>query len=210
LSPSKLAVILILVVIIASSSGTVLGYYVSPNNRTTQTITLSPSAQVYSQTLTLTVVTLMTTTQTVISTSTNNELEITGEVFTTTVTTTNAVTANQQTTSTSNGLYRLTFNQTGYCSPPAYLAPWAVSLSNGVTIIQPPNATLPLSESGPFTFTASYKNYSMIAFSVPDGTYNFTLYPQVEFFHQSGSVSVDGSDVTIQPRGTVIPCAATT
>lgn len=71
----KIAAILILAVVVASASGAVLGYYVSPaSNRSIQTVT--QSAIVYSQTMTQTVVAVRTTTQTVTLQNLTDEYEL--------------------------------------------------------------------------------------------------------------------------------------
>jgi len=107
------------------------------------------------------------------------------------------VTQNTLTTSKSPILYEVVFNDTGYCPPPplTYPASWAVSLNNK-TIVEPPSAGFPLPEQP--EFSPAFKIYSTITFSVPDGTYNYTVYPQPVFFLQNGKVVVNGSDVVVQ------------
>jgi len=66
----------------------------------------------------------------------------------------NAAVASNFTTTTSAGatrLYDVTFQQSGDCSPPVYVAPWSVTLGNE-TSAEPSNATLPIPGGG---FTAS-------------------------------------------------------
>ena len=51
-------------------------------------------------------------------------------------------------------VYKVTFQQTGWCTPPVYTAPWEVTLGNE-TEVEPSNATLPIptntaTESGAF------------------------------------------------------------
>ena len=113
------------------------------------------------------------------------------------------------TTTETAQLFELVFNETGYCSPAVYPAPWAVTLNNKTTLVEPPNASLPLPENGVTSYSPSNKNYSMIVFSVPNGTYNYTIYPKV-IFRQSGTVTVNNSDVLIQVIGTGVPCTAHT
>ncbi len=105
-------------------------------------------------------------------------------------------------------LFEVEFIQQGVCSDPeVWLAPWAVSLNN-VTIVRPSNATLPLSESS-FGAGPSGENYSTISFSVPNGTYNYTVYPR-SFLGETGIVTVDGSDVLITVNGAPVSCTTRT
>jgi len=99
-------------------------------------------------------------------------------------------------TNTSAMLHEVIFNDTGNCPPPplGYPASWAVSLDNK-TIVEPPGAGFPppaYPEISP-----AFKNYSVITFSVPDGTYQYTVYPQTEFYLDNGTVVVNGSDVVV-------------
>ena len=103
-------------------------------------------------------------------------------------------------------VYKVTFNQTGQCPPPRlYYAPWYVTLG-GETQIEPPNTTLPLSTLGG-NASSQYLRYSMIVFSVPDGTYEYTgqLVASPPFV---GNVTVDGSDVTLNIAGWPIACVS--
>jgi hypothetical protein len=126
-------------------------------------------------------------------------------------TTTAAITILQTTTMSSTQqstrLYEMTFSEAGYCSPPAYYAPWAVALNNKTTIAEPPSATLPLEVNGG-AYSPYNKNFSVITFSVPNGTYDYAIYPQPMFQFQSGVVTVNGSDVLVRVHGISIPCAA--
>ncbi len=123
--------------------------------------------------------------------------------FPTTTTTTKTVT----TPAGAPRLYEVEFAQQGVCSPEVWLAPWAVTLNNQ-TVVRPSNATLPLSENS-FGAGASGENYSVIAFSVPDGTYSYIVYPQ-SFLGQTGNVTVDGSDVLITVHGAPVSCTTST
>jgi hypothetical protein len=107
---------------------------------------------------------------------------------------------------TATQVYKVTFNQTGQCPPPRlYYAPWYVTLGSE-TQIEPPNATLPLSTlSG--TAASYYQRYSTILFSVPDGTYEYTL-QVVGSSPFVGTVAVNGSDVTISVLGQAVACVA--
>ena len=114
------------------------------------------------------------------------------------------------TTSAAGGthLYEVTFHQSGACSPLAYVAPWSVTLGNE-TIAEPSNATLPISE-GSYAAGPEFQNLSTIAFSVPNGLYQYNLSPSGAFAQPTGSVMVDGSDVSIEVNGPVLTCTTTT
>lgn len=104
-------------------------------------------------------------------------------------------------------LYDVTFRQSGACSPLAYVAPWSVTLGNE-TIAEPSNATLPV-QNGTYTAGPEYQNLSTIVFSVPNGVYQYKLAPFGAFGPNSGSVTVDGSDVTVVANGPILSCAPT-
>ena len=105
-------------------------------------------------------------------------------------------------------LYDVTFHQSGACSPLAYVAPWSVTLGNE-TIAEPSTATLPI-QNGTFFAGPQYQNLSTIAFSVPDGVYQYRLAPYGAFGPNSGSVTVAGADVSIIANGPILSCAITT
>ena len=109
----------------------------------------------------------------------------------------------------SGELYDVTFKEGLGCG--GYIEQWGVQLGN-LTITQPPNIQLSqISESG---FNASGKfDLTTITFSVPSGTYPFTLYPThfssapynntaVGDIHgpsgSSGTVTVTDSNVTVE------------
>jgi hypothetical protein len=108
----------------------------------------------------------------------------------------------------SGKLYDVTFNEGRGCG--GYIDEWGVQLGN-LTITQPPNIQLSqISENG---YNASGKfGLTTITFSVPSGTYPFTLYPMhfssapynstaVGNIHgpsgSSGTVTVADTNVTI-------------
>ena len=103
----------------------------------------------------------------------------------------------------SSRLYQVMFNQTGACSPPFYLAPWSVTLGNETTIFGPANATLPLSNSH-YEAAQQFKAYAVIAFSVPNGTYTYSVQP--EFLAQKGTVTVNGADLVVQVHAPPVTC----
>jgi hypothetical protein len=103
--------------------------------------------------------------------------------------------------------FRVTFIQSGACSPLAYIAPWSVTLGNEVEA-EPAGATLPIQND---TYTASplYANDSTIIFSVPDGTYQFSISPFEPFGPDSGTVTVNGADVIVPLSGPFLSCTTT-
>ena len=94
------------------------------------------------------------------------------------------------------GMNRVTFIQQGACQPAYYVAPWSVTLGNQ-TIVEPSNATLPIPNN---QFQASTANivYAQIVFFVPSGIYNYSMSPNLMVGHSSGTILVNGSDVTVQ------------
>ena len=110
-------------------------------------------------------------------------------------------------TNRSTRLYELIFNQTGSCSPPAWLAPWSVTLENKTIIVEPPSATPNISEDS-FFASPSLKSYSVIEFSVPNGAYNYTVKPS--FLGQVGNVTVNGGDVVVQVQPAHFSCRTST
>jgi hypothetical protein len=101
-------------------------------------------------------------------------------------------------------LYDVTFMQAGDCSPSEYVAPWSVTLGSE-TIAQPANGTLPA--TGGFTTDQAL---STIAFSVPDGVYQYSISPTGDFSSNSGVVTVDGTGVLVMVYGPAIGCVTTT
>jgi len=116
-------------------------------------------------------------------------------------------------TAVANGtsrLYQVEFLQESNCPYGSWLYPWGVTVGNQ-TITQPSNATLPLSYSG--THLTGESNYSAIWFSLPNGTYSYTVIPNDPLgSHQSGDVTVDGSNVMVQVYGFIeaMGCSSTT
>jgi hypothetical protein len=100
------------------------------------------------------------------------------------------------TETTTSELYQVEFLQGSNCPPGSWLVPWAVVL-NGQTVVQPSNATLPLSYNGS-RYTGD-SNYSAIWFSLPNGTYNYTILPKNSLGNeQSGSLTISGNGAVIQ------------
>ena len=93
-------------------------------------------------------------------------------------------------------LYQVEFLQESNCPYGSWLYPWGVMLGNQ-TIVQPSNATLPLSYDG--SHLTGESNYSTIWFSLPNGTYSYTIIPNDPLGSpQSGNVTVDGSNFVVQ------------
>ena len=77
------------------------------------------------------------------------------------------------------------------------------------TVVQPSNATLPLSYAN--THLTSSGNYSDIWFSLPNGTYSYTILPKNIFGQeQSGNVTINGSGAVIQVYSFVTPFGCST
>ena len=109
-----------------------------------------------------------------------------------------------------NTYQEVVFSQSGACGNQYYLAPWSVTLSGkGMveTIVEPSNASLPISETS-YTASLVFKAYSNIVFSVPNGIYSYVVKPG--FLAQSGNVSVQGSDVTVQVHEPPVSCRTQT
>jgi len=136
-------------------------------------------------------------------------------VGTPTKTTTITSTATSVSTTTqaegSSRLYQVEFSQESNCPYGVWVVPWAVVLNNQ-TIVQPSNATLPLLRSTNGTSDDFDINYSAIWFSLPNGTYSYTIFPK-NFYgqEQSGNVTIDRSDVVVQVSAfiTAMGCSST-
>jgi hypothetical protein len=91
----------------------------------------------------------------------------------------------------------LTFNQILQCPPSSsafgdYTYPWSVTV-DGLTITQPPNANF----TGDYHLSANVI-LSTIVFTVPDGTYNFTISSGNELAPGSGAVTVEDHNTVFQ------------
>lgn len=104
----------------------------------------------------------------------------------------------------SSGLYPVSFLQQGACSPPYYLAPWSVTLG-GQTETEPANATV----SATASVLQSNVAYSNITFWEPDGTYNYTVAPMGQLQPDSGSVTVAGFGLEVLINGPSMACSPT-
>jgi len=103
-------------------------------------------------------------------------------------------------------LYEVTFVQVSACRE--YIHPWGVQLGN-LSIVQPPTVSLnQIPSNGAYTASGNF-NLTVIVFSVPSGTYPFTVYPTgilapelnntaIGNFHDwSGTITVTNSSVTV-------------
>jgi hypothetical protein len=106
----------------------------------------------------------------------------------------------------STPLHKVTFNETGtgcgsYGAKPTftidYVPHWYATLGN-ITIVQPSNATLPLSIEG--QNRPIFAMISKITFTVPDGSYPYYVSLGLDGTY-SGTVAVNGGDVVIQVTG---------
>ncbi len=106
-------------------------------------------------------------------------------------------------------VYTVTFQQIGACSPAVYTVPWSVTL-NGVTEARPPNTPLPIA-NGSYTAGPEQPYYYTIVFtSIPDGVYQYRIAPSGPFTILSGTVTVNGADVSVPVYGPVVACTTTT
>lgn len=115
------------------------------------------------------------------------------------------------TSTTSNGsaqLHKVTFQQEGACSPSVYVAPWSVTLGT-ITEAEPPGTPLPILNGG-YSAGPEPSSIYTIVFSVPNGTYQYSVRPQGAFYAYSGTVTVNGADVLITLNGPAISCTTTT
>ncbi len=114
-------------------------------------------------------------------------------------------------TTTNTNTYReVMFSQSGACGNQYFLAPWSVTLSGmGIveTVVEPSNASLPISETH-YTSSIEFKAFSNIVFSVTNGIYGYVVKPG--YLAQSGSVTVQGSDVTVQVHEPPVTCQTQT
>jgi hypothetical protein len=101
------------------------------------------------------------------------------------------------------------FVQESNCPYESLIVPWGVEVGHQ-TVTQPSNATLPLSYAS--SRLTSNSTYSTIWFSLPQGTYTYSILPN-NFHGQevSGNVTVDGSGVVVPVTAfiTAMGCSST-
>jgi hypothetical protein len=129
----------------------------------------------------------------------------TGRTSTTTTTQTYTTSVSVTTTQTTfatpynrtSQLYELRFNQSSFCNPPSFLIPWSVTLEisegTNITITQPMNSTVQCCSG-----STSYRPYSTIVFTVPNGTYLYAVSEEgLSITPSSGNVTVNGQNTTV-------------
>jgi len=105
-------------------------------------------------------------------------------------------------------LYQVEFIQESNCPYGSWHIPWGVVM-NHQTVVQPSNATLPLSyNAGRLTDNSTY---STIWLSLPYGTYTYSIVPNSIFGQeQTGNVTIDGSNDVVQVYTFVTPFGCST
>ena len=121
---------------------------------------------------------------------------------------TTSTAATTTTFTTGSVLYNVTFQQIGACSPAVYVLPWSVTLGNEVRA-EPPGTPLPISNGG-YSAGPEPPGLYTIVFTVPDGVYAYTVAPQGAFYTYTGTVTVNGSAVSIVLDGPAVSCTTTT
>ena len=107
-------------------------------------------------------------------------------------------------------LYNVTFQQTGACSPPVYTVPWSVTLG-GRTEAEPPNTPLPIANGSSYTAGPEPPGlYTIVFTGIPDGVYQYKIAPSAPFTILSGTITVNGADVSVPVYGPVVSCTTTT
>jgi hypothetical protein len=135
--------------------------------------------------------------------------ETTSQVTTTTRTTTVTVVITSTYSTPANKLYNVIFQQGGACSPPVYTIPWSVTLGNK-TEAEPPNTPLPIANGSYSAGPEPPSLYTIVFASVPNGTYLYKIAPSGPFYITSGTVTVNGTDVSVPVEGPVVSCTTTT
>jgi hypothetical protein len=102
-------------------------------------------------------------------------------------------------------LYELGFNQTPVCNLPRMIIPWYVTLGNKTTIVEPPGDNL----SECCTLTSYNRSYTPIIFSLPNGVYNFSVFPN-ELYPRNGTIMIDGKDENIELTISIASCGSAT
>lgn len=136
-------------------------------------------------------------TSTFSATVTRTSTQTTTELTTLLVSSTNIATGTA-TNSTGVRVYGVTFQQVRDCGQ-FNIMPWAVTF-NGLTEVEPSNQSLPL-PTNTFSTIVPNQNLTRMTFSVPSGTYNYTVSGGAvgggELYPGSGTIHVDGSDVLV-------------
>jgi len=138
-----------------------------------------------------------------ISSGKTTTTSVTTQTVATTTTSLTSQTIMNPSSNSTGELYELRFNQTSPCSPPIYLIPWSVTLSNGMMIAEPPHDNFSECCAG----SSDYTNYSSIVFSVLNGNYIFSTNGP-SFFTESGNVTVNGKDVIVLLQEEIASCGS--
>ena len=156
---------------------------------------------------------------TVTNTTTSTAFQITTSIVISTTTTTitsttlspdpGGSTTLTTTVYSESGLYNVTFEQIGACSPPVYTVPWSVTLG-GKTQAEPPNTPLPIANGSYSAGPEPPGLYTIVFTSVPDGVYQYKIAPSGPFYTTSGTVTVNGTNVSVPVNGPVVSCRITT
>jgi hypothetical protein len=146
------------------------------------------------------------TTQMITQKTTLTTAQTITQTYTTSVSVTTTLTTVTTPYNRTSQLYEIMFNQSGFCNPPSFLIPWSVTLEISVgmsiTLTQPSNFSVQCCGGSP-----SYRPYSSIVFTVPNGTYSYAVVENgVDFIPSSGNVTVDGHNVTVMLQGEVFSC----
>ena len=115
--------------------------------------------------------------------------------------------------STGVRVYDVTFQQVRYCGQ-FNIIPWAVTL-NGLTEVEPSNQSLPL-PTDTFSTIVPNQNLTRIIFSVPPGTYNYTVSGGTpngfggELYPRQGTIIVNELDLIVNVQISLsITCTST-
>jgi hypothetical protein len=185
---------------------------------TTRTVTSSvatPSATTQIITQTAVYTTEITTTRVLTITTADSPITTTQTIeITQTLTTTLLVTTTQKTTSVISvivvpqGSAYVTFQQIGACTPQFWGIPWSVTIAN-LTLVQPPNTPLPISNYG--LYGTTNQSYTKITFLLPNGLYSYAISPNAGFFTPTyGQLVVNGTNSTVPIRYTGTSCTSVT
>lgn len=108
-----------------------------------------------------------------------------------------------------NSQNTVTFQQIGACSPSVYTVPWSVTLGTK-TEAEPPNTPLPITNGG-FSVGPEPPNlYKIIFTSVADGVYQYEIAPSGPFYTTTGTITMNGTDVSVPVDGPAVSCVTST
>jgi len=140
------------------------------------------------------------------------QIRSSGNTVTVTIEGTNTLTnyppvtsSSPSTTPPNSKLHYVIFTQKGACPPEIFWGvPWSVTIGND-TEVQPIYAPAPHSAAA--LYGTSDSSLASISFALPNGTYQYQVRPSNGYFTpSSGSVTVNGADVTIPIAYTGTSC----